>query len=66
MDGGWILAAYSFLKQEGAETEVIDDDDGADRAEGRIALIMHGRMAAMDCPMKLLSRLKSEICMQCS
>lgn len=29
MDGGWILAAYSFLKQEGAETEIIDDEDGA-------------------------------------
>ena len=29
MAGGWILAAYSFLKQEGAETEVIDDEDGA-------------------------------------
>lgn len=29
MDGGWILAAHSFLKQEGAETEVINDEDGA-------------------------------------
>ena len=29
MDGGWILAAHSFLKQEGAEIEVINDEDGA-------------------------------------